>query len=165
MMHLLDTEVVIELRRAGTGRADPGLVTWASDVARQTLFLSALTLMELEAAAARAARRDKAPATALATWIEENVLPAFDGRVLAVDAAIARRRVHLPIADTRDALIAATAAEHGLTLVTRDTARYRAAKVKLFNPWGYAPEPGEVDDWRQAGRAGPLWLRNLFVRT
>jgi predicted nucleic acid-binding protein len=164
-MHLLDTGVVIELRRAGTGRADPGLVTWASDVARQTLFVSTLTLMELDAAAARAERRDKAAGAALAAWIDEKVMPAFEGRILPVDAGVARRRRQLAIADTRDALIAATAAEHGLTLVTRDAALYRGARVKLFNPWGYAPEPGEDEDWRQAGRAGPLWLRNLFVRT
>jgi predicted nucleic acid-binding protein len=164
-MHLIDTGVVIELRRAGTGRADPGLVTWASDVARQTLFVSALTLMELDAAASRAERRDKAVGAALAAWIDEKVMPAFEGRILAVDAAVARHRRQLSIADTRDALIAATAAAHGLTLVTRDIAAYRGAKIKLFNPWGYAPEPGANEDWRQAGRTAPPWLRNLFVRT
>ena len=68
------------------------------------------------------------------------------------------------LADARDALLAATAIEHGLTLVTRQTAAYKGARVKLFNPWGYTPEDEEDADWRQAGRAGPLWLKNLFVR-
>jgi predicted nucleic acid-binding protein len=164
-MHLIDTGVVLELRRAGTGRADPGLVTWASGVARQTLFVSALTLIELDAAASRAGRRDKAVGAAIAAWIDDKVMPAFEGRILAVDAAVARRRRLLAIPDARDALIAATAAAHGLTLVTRDTAAYRGARIKLFNPWGYAPEPAGDEDWRQAGRTAPLWLRNLFVRT
>jgi len=92
------------------------------------------------------------------------VLRAFEGRILAVDTAVIRRRAQIGVADARDALLAATAIEHGLTLVTRQTAAYKGARVKLFNPWGYTPEDEEDTDWRQAGRAGPLWLKNLFVR-
>jgi predicted nucleic acid-binding protein len=163
-MYLLDTQVVLELRKAKAGRTDAGLATWATGVSRQNLFLSALSLLELENGAARAERQDKGAGAALRTWVADQVMPAFEGRILAVDAAVARRRAQLTLTDTRDALLAATAIEHGLTLVTRQTAAFKGARVKLFNPWGYTPEDEDDSDWRQAARTGPVWLKNLFVR-
>lgn len=165
-MYLLDTAVVLELRKARAGATDAGLANWAAGVDRQSLFISALGLIELDNRAGRAARRDKAAGRALRQWIDEQVMRAFDGRILAVDAAVARRRMQLPYGDARDGLIAATALEHRLTLVTGRPAAFKAGRVKVFNPWGYAPEAAEEDsDWRQAARTGPLWLKNLFVRT
>ena len=163
-MYLLDTAVVLEMRKAKAGRTDAGLATWAAGVSRQNLFLSALSLLELENGAARTEKQDKAGGQALRGWIAEQVIPAFEGRILAIDAAVVRRRAQLALADTRDALLAATAIEHGLTLVTRQTAAFRVARLKLFNPWGYTPEDAEDTDWRQAARTGPVWLKNLFVR-
>jgi hypothetical protein len=163
-MYLLDTPVVLELRKAKAGRTDAGLATWASGVSRQNLFLSALSLLELENGAARAEKQDKAGGATLRGWIADQVMPAFEGRILAIDAAVVRRRAQLALADTRDALLAATAIEHGLTLVTRQTAAFKGARLKLFNPWGYTPEDEDDADWRQAARTGPVWLKNLFVR-
>jgi predicted nucleic acid-binding protein len=163
-MYLLDTPVVFELRKAKAGRTDPGLATWAAGVATQNLFLSALTLLELENGVARLEGRDKTAGAALREWIGAQVMPAFDGRILPVDTAVVRRRGQLPYADARDGLLAATALEHGLTLVTRNTAAFKAGRVKLFNPWGYTPDADEDADWGQAARTGPLWLKNLFVR-
>jgi predicted nucleic acid-binding protein len=122
-----------------------------------------LSLLELGNGAARIEKQDKAGAAALRGWIADQVTPAFEGRILAVDAAVVRRRAQLALADTRDALLAATAIEHGLTLVTRHTAAFKGARLKLFNPWGYTPEDDDAD-WRQAARTGPVWLKNLFVR-
>ena len=165
-MYLLDTEIVSELRKAKAGRTDPGLAGWAAGVARQSMFISALTLLELETGAARVERGDKAAGQALKAWIEGQVVTAFDGRILPVDAAVVRRRGQLGYADSRDGLIAATALEHGLTLVTRNPGAFKIGRMRLFNPWGYAPEAADEDaDWGQAARAGPLWLKNLFVRT
>jgi toxin FitB len=164
-MYLLDTEVLLELRKAKSGGTDPGLASWAAGVSRQNLLISTLSLVELENAASRLDRKDKAAATVLREWIYERVMPAFEGRILPVDAAVARKRAQLSLVDTRDALLAATAAEHGLTLVTRHARAFKGSRVKLFNPWGYTPEDLDEDtDWRQAGRTGPLWLKNLFVR-
>lgn len=162
-MYLLDTGIVFELRKAKAGQTDPGLTSWAAGASRQNLFISALTLLELENSAGRQERIDRAAATALREWIDGPVTTAFEGRVLPIDAAVVRRRGQLPYSDSRDGLMAATAIEHGLILVTRNTAAFRAGKVKLFNPWGYKPDD-EGDDWGQAGRSGPLWLKNLFVR-
>jgi hypothetical protein len=165
-MYLLDTSIVAELRKAKSGRADAPLVGWASDTDRHRLFLSSVTLLALETGAVRIARRDKAAGAAVRNWIDRQVLPAFEGRILPVDAAIVRRRAQLPLAEDRSALIAATALEHGLTLVTRDPAAFRGCRAKLFNPSDYDPDRiDEEADWGQAARTGPLWLRNLFIRT
>ncbi|MDB5705590.1 MAG: PilT protein domain protein [Sphingomonas bacterium] len=165
-MYLLDTGVVAELRKAKAGRTDPGLAGWAAGVGAQNLFLSALTLIELDNGAARIERKDKALGTAIRAWIDGQVMTAFEGRILPVDAAVARRRAALGYADTRDGLLAATALEHGLTLVTRNAAAFKLGRVKLFNPWGYTPDAPEEDlDWAQAARTGPLWLKSLFVRS
>jgi predicted nucleic acid-binding protein len=97
-------------------------------------------------------------------WLDDQVMRAFDGRILAIDAAIVRRAARLDYADQRDALIAATALEHGLTLVTMRPRAFKAGKVKLFDPTAYVAASGE-GDWRQATRAAPVWIKNLFVRS
>ena len=165
-MYLLDTGVVLELRKARAGHADPGLAAWASTIARQKLFISALTLLEIENAAARLGRKDRAAGLVVRAWIDNHVVPAFEGRVLPVDVAIVRRRAQLPYANTRDGLLAATALEHGLTFVTRKVTAFRAGRVKLLNPSGYSAQPATEDeeDWGQAAQAGHLWLKNLYVR-
>lgn len=163
-MYLLDTGVVLELRKARAGRTDAGLSGWAAGVPRQSQFLSALSLLELQTSAQRLAARDKAGGVALQAWVANQVMRAFDGRILPVDAAVVRRRATLPYADTRDGLLAATALEHSLTLVTRDTTAFKGGRVKTFNPWGYAPAAEDMD-WGQASRTGPLWLKNLFIRS
>jgi predicted nucleic acid-binding protein len=165
-MYLLDTPIVFELRAAKAGRTDPGLAAWASAIPRDDMFISALALIELEQDAARIARKDRAGGTALRAWIGDQVMPAFDGRILPVDAAVVRRRTLLAYADARDGLLAATAVEHGLTLVTRNKAAFTGGRVRTFNPWGYTPASSDDDaDWRQAARTSSLWLKNLFVRT
>jgi hypothetical protein len=165
-MHLLDTEVIFELRHAKAGQTDAGLAAWAAAIPREDMFISALALLELEDEAARTERRDKTAGAALRAWIGAQVMHAFEGRILPVDAAVARRRAALPYADARDGLLAATALEHGLTLVTRNSAAFKAGRVRTFNPWGWRPEASEDDsDWRQAARTSSLWLKNLFVRT
>lgn len=164
-MYLLDTPIVLDLRKARAGEADPGLAAWAAGVARERLFLSAISLVELEGVAAKTARSDKAAGAALRGWIDNQVIPAFEGHILPLDATVARRRGQLAIAETRDALFAATALEHGLTLVTHDKAAFKGARVRLFDPSGYKPNEAEDEaDWRSAARSGSLWLRNLFIR-
>jgi predicted nucleic acid-binding protein len=163
-MHLLDTPVVVALRDARSGRADPALSAWASGVAPQSLFISAITLHELEGIAARAARKDRAAGASWRAWLDDQVARAFDGRVLAIDAAIVRRAAALDYADQRDGLIAGTALEHGLTLATLRPRAFKAGRVKTFDPSRYVADTGE-GDWRQASRAAPAWIKGLFVRS
>ncbi len=164
-MHLLDTELVWALRKARQPGGDPAVAAWAEEQARAGLFVSALTLTELDTAATRAERADRNAAAAIRRWIDGPVMTAFDGRILPVDAAIARRAGSLAYSNLRDAMFAATALEHGLTLATRTPAAYRLGKVRTVNPWTYAPHaPNEDADWRQASRPAPVWLKSLFAR-
>ncbi|MFO1226906.1 PIN domain-containing protein [Roseateles sp.] len=164
-MYLLDTGIVLELRKARAPGADQGLAAWAAGIARQRLFLSALSLLEIETAAARLARKDKSAGLAVRDWIDNQVTPAFEGRVLAVDARVVRRRAQLPYANTRDGLLAATALEHGLTFVTHRVTAFRAGRVKLLNPSGFVAQTGDEDeDWGQGTQTSHLWLKNLYVR-
>lgn len=164
-MFLLDTGIVLELRKARTGQADAGLAAWAASIPRQKLFISALNLLEIETAAARLARRDRAAGLVVRDWIDNRVTPAFEGRVLPVDATVVRRRAQLPYANTRDGLLAATALEHGLTFVTHRVSAFRAGRVKLLNPSGYVAPPSEEDeDWAHGAQTGHQWLKNLYVR-
>jgi toxin FitB len=160
-MYLLDTDVVAALRKAKAQPAEAGLPGWARSVPRDQLFVSALTLVELEAACRQP--RDKAAVARLQQWLDEQVVPAFEGRILAVDLAVTRRRRGVALADDRDALLAATGLEHGLTLATRRGGAYKAGRVRLVDPWAYTPQ--DDLDWREAARAGgPQWIKNLFVR-
>ena len=165
-MYLLDTPIIAELRKARTGDTDPGLILWASRVARPSLFISALSLLEIEGGIAQVAKRDKPAGDTLRTWLDNHVMAAFDGRILPVDAAVAKRRGQLTLSDSRDALMAATAQVHGLTLVTRNVSAFKSSRVKLFNPWGYHPDDPAEDatDWRESTKTGPLWFKNLFLR-
>ncbi|MGQ3054720.1 MAG: PIN domain-containing protein [Roseateles sp.] len=164
-MFLLDTGIVLELRKAKAGQSDPGLAAWAADIARQKLFMSALTLLEIESAAARLGRKDRTAGLVVREWIDNRVMLAFEGRVLPVDAAVVRRRAQLPYANTRDGLLAATALEHGLTFVTHRVSAFRAGRVKLLNPSGYvAPPSDEDEDWSHGTQTGHQWLKNLYVR-
>jgi len=158
-MYLLDTDVIVSLRRARP--ESTGLVAWAKSVPSAQLFVSPLTLIELEAACRQG--RDKAAVARLQQWLDGQVVPAFEGRMLPLDVAVIRRRRALTLADERDALLAATALEQGLTLATRRPAAYKPARVRLIDPWSYKPD--DDLDWREAARAGsPHWIKNLFGR-
>lgn len=137
-MYLLDTNVVSELRKAGSGKADAHVITWAAKLPVSSLFLSAISIMELETGVLLIERRDAARGQVLRTWLERNVLPAFENRIFAIDTAVARRCAGLHVPDRRsdrDALIAATALVHGMTVVTRNVADFEPIDVPLLNPW------------------------------
>lgn len=137
-MFLLDTNVVSELRKAPFGRAQPNVVRWADPIPPARLFLSVMTLMELETGARRLERRDAQQGRRLLAWFENDVLAAFEGRILPFDVRVGRRCATLHVPNQRpahDAVIAATALVHGLTVVTRNTRDFEPMGVPLLNPW------------------------------
>jgi toxin FitB len=137
-MFLMDTNVVSELRKAKSGKADPQVVEWASGVPLAELFVSVVGVQELEIGVLLAERRDPAQGRLLRLWLDAHVLPAFDGRILPVDLAVARRSAALHVPNprpVRDALIAATALVHDLTIVTRNVADFEATGARILNPW------------------------------
>lgn len=137
-MYLLDTNVLSELRKFGDGRADPQVTAFIAAQDAAALHLSVITLLELEIGVRRLERRDAVQGQMLRRWLDGRVLPAFAGRILPVDAAVALRCAALHVPDPqpeRDALIAATALVHGMTVVTRNQADFRAMGVGLVDPW------------------------------
>jgi toxin FitB len=143
-MFVLDTNVVSELRKAKAGKADRNVAEWASKVPVDSLFVSAITILELETGVLLVQRRDPRQGALLRAWLDQYVLPAFTGRVLPVDTAVAQRCAALHVPDPRsdrDALIAATALVHHMTVVTRNVADFAATRAPLLNPWDAVAQP------------------------
>ena len=139
MTYLLDTNVVSELRKSES-RANPAVRNWAQTRRTGELFLSVITVMEVEIGVGRVEKRDGRQGTVLRRWLEQDLLPAFAGRLLPVDLAVARRAAGLHVPDPRperDVLIAATALEAGLTVVTRNVVDFAALRVDLVDPWAF----------------------------
>jgi hypothetical protein len=135
-MFLLDTNVISELRRLD--KADRSVVAWANAQSATSFFISAVSVFEIELGALLISRKDKAQGHALRTWIDHQVLPRFEGRVLSIDTAVAQRCARLHVPDPRadrDALIAATALVHGSSVITRNEADFVSTGVALVNPW------------------------------
>jgi toxin FitB len=135
-MFILDTNVVSELRRPE--RADPNVVKWADSIPAAQFFLSAITLLEIERGALLIERKDAAQGKVLRAWIDDQLLVRFETRILPVDSAVALRCARLHVPDPRserDALIAATALVHGMTVVTRNIGDFVATGATLLSPW------------------------------
>ena len=131
---LLDTNVVSELRRA---RPDPGVVRWLEAARGDELCLSVLTIGEIRLGIVRLERRDPAQARALEGWLS-GLESGYADRILPVTAAVARRWADLNAArplPVVDALLAATAIEHGATLVSRNVADLAGVDVPLLDPF------------------------------
>lgn len=138
-MYLLDTNVVSELRKLPAGRANPGVVAWATSVPSAAMFLSVISAYELELGILLAERSDHAKGQVLRSWLNDTVLPAFEGRILPVDQAVAVQSATFHVPDPapyRDAFIGATALIHGMTVVTRNALDFeRFPNTEVLNPW------------------------------
>jgi predicted nucleic acid-binding protein len=137
-MYVLDTNVISELRKAKAGKADPNVTEWARLLPPPMLFISVITVMELELGVLQVERKDSRQGKVLRRWLETHVLTAFNARVLSVDTAVARRCAQLQVPDPRsdrDAVIAATALVHGMTVVTRNVRDFEPTGVAVIDPW------------------------------
>jgi predicted nucleic acid-binding protein len=135
-MYLLDTNVVSELRKAA--KANKNVRAWAESLQPSTLFLSVVTVLELETGILLIERRDTTQGKLLRSWMNDYVMPAFAGRILSVDVAVAQHCARLQVPNprsNRDALIAATALVHGLTVATRNVPDFEPTGVAIHNPW------------------------------
>ncbi len=140
MSFLLDTNALSEMRKIRLGRADPKVAAWSEHVSARDLFVSVITLQEIEMGLLLLQRRDAAQAGPLRHWFDAQVLPMFSGRTLPVTLGIALCCARLNVPDPkpyRDGLIAATSLVHGLTVVTRNEADFAATGAALLNPWNW----------------------------
>lgn len=137
-MHLLDTNIISELRKAHTGKANLNVLKWAKSQDASNLFISSITVMEIELGILAIERKDAAQGNLLRTWFQQQVLPEFAGSILAIDTSVALRCAQLQVPDKRserDAFIAATALVHGMSVVTRNVADFIPTGVSIINPW------------------------------
>lgn len=133
---LLDTNIISDLRRPD--RAPENLLAWSRETPTHRQFISCITVFELELGIQQKERRDRAQGRLLREWLEDQVLPAFEGRILDINSAVARRcaAMHVPNpAPERDAWIAATALVHKLTVVSRNTRDFASCGAQVLNPW------------------------------
>ncbi len=138
MMYLLDTNVVSELRKAKTRRIDRRVAAWEKAVSASEMFLSVVSLLELEIGILLIERRDAIQGRLLRSWMNNRVLSAFEGRIVSIDLDVVRRCAALHVPNPRperDALIAATALVHGMTVVTRNVRDFEPMNVPILNPW------------------------------
>jgi hypothetical protein len=135
-MYLLDTNVVSELRKS---KPHGAVVAWMSEQASHTLYLSAMTVAEIQQGIERTRDQDVLRAAELEAWLERSLLPS--AQVLAMDAPVCRAWAKLMHhrSDTlaEDAFIAATAQCHGLTVVTRNVRDFAALGVVVVNPFEF----------------------------
>jgi len=135
-MYILDTNVISELRKGKKAEQRVGM--WAQALPAANLYLSVVSVLELEIGALLVERRDRKQAAILRAWIDGLVLPSFSGRILSIDTVVAQRcaLLHVPNPRSdRDALIAATALVHGMTVVTRNVSHFEATGVTVVNLW------------------------------
>lgn len=134
MRFLLNTNVLSDARRGASASLD----AWIADQVVADLAISAITLLELDVGVRRKERQDADQGARLREWLEGTVIPMFAGRILPVDAEVAFAAAGLHVPDPMpdmDALIAATALRHGLTLVTRNLRDMERAGVPTLDPW------------------------------
>jgi predicted nucleic acid-binding protein len=139
-MYVIDTNVVSELRETKSRPANPRVVAWTRSVAAESIYLSSISVFELEMGILSIERRNRAQSAVLRKWLSEVVLVGFAGRILPVDLDVSLRcaALHVPkIQPDNDAWIAATALVHGMTVVTRNVVDFQPMGVAVLNPWEF----------------------------
>lgn len=137
-MYILDTNVISEIRKAKSSKADLNVLNWAASIPVSQMFLSVISVMELEMGVLLIERKDKKQGAILREWLDNHVLKTFKDKIIPIDTSIAQCCAKLHVPDPRsdrDALIAASGLIQNMTVVTRNINDFKYTKVKLLNPW------------------------------
>jgi len=135
-MYLIDTNVISELRQ-GKPNQSAQVRAWASDKPASHLFISAISILELEKGVMALERRMPPQGSALRIWLK-GVKASFSGRILPFTESTATLCAAMPVPNPkseRDAMIAAAALEHKMTVVTRNVADFAGTGVELVDPF------------------------------
>jgi len=136
-VYLLDTNVVSEMKRISAGQGNTQVAHWLGQVEESALYLSAITVLELELGCLLMERRDKTQGEVLRRWLS-GLMDRYRDRIIGVDSAVATRAAALHVPNPReshDALIAATALTHRFAVVTRNVGDFSIEDLKVINPW------------------------------
>jgi predicted nucleic acid-binding protein len=137
-MYLLDTEILVDLREARAKKSHRKLAAWAASVNAEEFHISAISLQEIEVGILEVERDGVEKAAGQRAWLTRQVLRHFQGRILPIDSEVSLRSAKLYAHQARtipQAMIAATAQVHGLTVVTRFPERFRETCIDAINPW------------------------------
>ena len=135
-MYLIDTNVISELRKGS--RAHPSVLRWNAQIPLHIQWISSISIFELELGVERIKTRDPEQWKHLRSWLDHQVMPAFQGRIIAFDQEIAQTcaQLHIPNPQPeRDSMIGATALQKKLTVVTRNISDFQSMGCALLNPW------------------------------
>ena len=137
-MYLLTTDTLVELRESPNRKRDRRLAVWAASIDQEDVYISAISLQEIEIGIIEVERDGVEKAAGQRSWLNEQLLRHFQGRILPIDAEVALLSARLHAHQGRsvvDAICAATAQRHGLSVVTRWPDNFRSAGVRVINPW------------------------------
>ncbi|MDO4997337.1 MAG: type II toxin-antitoxin system VapC family toxin [Neisseria sp.] len=137
-MYLLDTNIISEIRKINSGRANHGVEKWAKSVDKELMYISCISLLEMEQGILSLERKDAQQGSLYRSWFENIVKPQFQDKVIPIDAsvALACAKMHVPNKkNLADSLIAASAKQHRLIVVTRNEKDFLETGVQLLNPF------------------------------
>lgn len=137
-MYLLDTNILSEIRKIQAGRANQGIAQWAQAHPKSLMYISAITLLELERGTLAAEQRDQQQGAVYRRWLSQIVLPEFQNRILPVDAQTVLLCAPMHVPDKKslaDSLIAATAMQYNMTVITRNEKDFIHTGAKIYNPF------------------------------
>ena len=137
-MYLLDTNILGDIRKSHHPNCPALFKQWLNHVDLNLCYLSVISIYEIEQGILRKERTDTIQGQLLRTWFEQKIQPEFHHRILDLNTNIALKtaQLHVPNpASLADSFIGATALQHNLTLITRNTKDFQSFGVKLFNPF------------------------------
>lgn len=137
MRYLLDTNVISELRKP-PGRVHAGVAGWANSLPEDSVFISSISVFEIEKGIQLKQRTDPIQAARLRSWFDDQVRVQFASRILPFceETALVAARMHIPDPKAAaDSFIAATAQVHNLIVATRNVSDFANMGVELINPW------------------------------